>query len=131
MASTDRPMLFVDRSLGRRSVVDALNNAGYAAIAHDDRFRQDTPDAEWIAEASAHGWIILTKDSAIRRNPLERAAYRDSGSRVFVLTSQNMTGAAMAAAFIAAMPRILARIDDTEPPCVFAVRRNGEVERLE
>jgi predicted nuclease of predicted toxin-antitoxin system len=129
--ATDRPVIFVDRSLGRLAVVAALKVAGYEAVAHDDQFPQDTPDAEWLATAGRRGWIILTKDSAIRRNPLERAAYREAGARVFVLTSQSMTAADMAAAFIAAMPRIFARVTDTPAPFVFAVRRNGEVERLD
>ncbi len=129
--ATDRPIFFVDRSLGRLTVVTALSQAGYQAVAHDDQFPQDTPDADWLATAGAKGWIVLTKDSAIRRNPLERSAYREARARVFVLTSQNMTAADMAAAFIAAMPRILARVDDTQAPFVFAVRRNGDVERLD
>lgn len=129
--ATDRPIFFVDRSLGRLTVVTALAQAGYQAVAHDDQFPQDTPDADWLATASAKGWIVLTKDSAIRRNPMERSAYREAHARVFVLTSQNMTAADMAAAFIAAMPRILARVEDTQAPFVFAVRRNGDVERLD
>lgn len=129
--ATDRPIFFVDRSLGRLTVVTALSQAGYQAVAHDDQFPQDTPDADWLATAGAKGWIVLTEDSAIRRNPLERSAYREARARVFVLTSQNMTAADMAAAFIAAMPRILARVDDTQAPFVFAVRRNGDVERLD
>jgi predicted nuclease of predicted toxin-antitoxin system len=129
--ATERPVFFVDRSLGRLTVVTALQRAGYDAIAHDDRFPQDTPDADWLSVAGAQGWIVLTKDSAIRRNPLERSVYREARAQVFVLTSQSMSAADMAAAFIAAMPRILAHVEDTQPPFVFAVRRTGDVERLD
>jgi hypothetical protein len=36
---------FVDRSLGRNVVVEALRAAGETAHAHDDHFDKNTPDA--------------------------------------------------------------------------------------
>ncbi|WP_437796354.1 hypothetical protein [Sorangium sp. So ce693] len=50
---------FVDRSLGRGLVVEALRAA---KLAHDDHFAQNTPDAEWLVEIGRRGWVVLTKD---------------------------------------------------------------------
>lgn len=47
---------FVDRSLGRLVVVDALREAGETAIVHDDRFAMNTDDAVWLTEAGRLGW---------------------------------------------------------------------------
>lgn len=125
------PTFFVDRSLGRTTVVSRLREAGFEVIAHDDVLPQDTDDATWIRHAAERGWVILTKDGAIRRNPLERAAYREAGARVFILTSAGISGSEMASIFIAAMYRIEKRCAEIEPPFVFAVRRDGSMERLE
>lgn len=125
------PSFFVDRSLGRATVVSRLREAGFEVIAHDAVLPQDTDDATWIRHAAERGWVILTKDGAIRRNPLERAAYREAGARVFILTSAGISGAEMAGIFIAAMSRIEKRCAEIEAPFVFAVRRDGSMERLE
>jgi len=48
----DPPVVFfVDASLGRKVIPDALRDAGFEVIAHDDRFEPGTPDAVWFAEA--------------------------------------------------------------------------------
>ena len=53
---------------------------------HDDHFAPDTPDTVWLAEVGARGWVVLTKDSRIRRHPLELQA----------LLATDLTGEAMA-----------------------------------
>jgi hypothetical protein len=35
---------------------------------------QKLPDEVWLRDAGANGWIVLTKDDAIRRRPAEREA---------------------------------------------------------
>lgn len=69
-----RPTFFVDRSLGARDVPEALRSAGVLVEVHDDHFAPDTPDIVWLAEVGARGWIVLTKDSRIRR--VDRAERR-------------------------------------------------------
>ncbi|MBK7013310.1 MAG: DUF433 domain-containing protein [Xanthomonadales bacterium] len=73
-------IFFVDRSLGGKLVVEALRAAGAQVIAHDDAMPQDSEDVEWLAEAGRHNWVVLTKDSAIRRNQHEK---RCSATRAF------------------------------------------------
>jgi hypothetical protein len=83
---------FVDRSLGRRIVPAALRGAGFAVVTHDEMFSDDTSDEEWLAEAGAHGWVVLMKDDRIRYNPRERAALEAAAVRAFVLAAGNITG---------------------------------------
>lgn len=124
-------VFFADRSLGGKLVVQALKAAGAKVVVHDDVFQQDTPDVEWLAEAGKRGWVVLTKDSAIRRNPLERAIYRDAKVRVFALTRKNLLGAEMAEIFVRALPGMLRRIETIAPPFVFSISRNGEFVRVD
>jgi len=93
---TDAPLtFFVDRSLGAHDVPDALRTAGVLVEIHDDHFAHDTPDTVWLAEVGACGWVVLTKDSRIRRHPLELQALLAANVAAFMLTATDLTGADM------------------------------------
>lgn len=132
MPRKDTPVVFfIDRSLGGRLVVQALRAAGAEIVVHDEVFAQDTPDVEWLAEAGRRGWVVLTKDSAIRRNPHERQMYREHHVRVFALTRKDLSGPEMADLFVRALPGMLRRVRATEPPFVYSIARNGDFTRLD
>jgi len=79
--------------------------------------------------AGAVGW--LTKDSAIRRHAYEKAMFREAACRVFLMTSGNMAGTDMAAAFVAALPRMRELTVSTKAPFLFGLTRTGKINRLE
>jgi hypothetical protein len=59
---------FVDECLGRHVVPEALRGA----VAPGERVEtrpQGTLDLVWIPEASAGGWVCLTKDHALKKRP--------------------------------------------------------------
>lgn len=124
-------VFFVDRSLGGRLVVDALRSAGAHVVVHDDVFAQDTPDVDWLADAGRLDWVVLTKDSAIRRNPHEKAMYQDAGVRVFALTRKDLSGQEMAQIFVGALPGMQKRATEIAPPFLFSISRGGDFNRLE
>jgi hypothetical protein len=76
----DRPLLFIDRDAWSQILGSALAEANIPYIAHRARFAFDSPDTDWIAAASAQGWIAITRDQAIRRRPNEIAAIRAPSS---------------------------------------------------
>ena len=78
---------FVDRSLGRKKVPEALRRAGATVEVHDDHFPQSTPDQIWLTEVGRRGWVVLTADKRIRYRTLERDALIAAGVQAFVLTS--------------------------------------------
>jgi hypothetical protein len=43
-------IVFLDRSLGKHIVAEALRQAGAAVEVHDDHFLQDARDEEWLRE---------------------------------------------------------------------------------
>jgi predicted nuclease of predicted toxin-antitoxin system len=97
---------FVDRSLGRGLVVEALRAAKLEVHAHDDHFAQNTPDAEWLVEVVRRGWVVLTKDKNIRVNALERTALIRANVACIMLGRGDLTATAMAQVFIDALPLI-------------------------
>ena len=126
-ARTD-PVFYVDRSLGRYGVVIALRAAGLQVEAHDDHFAQNAPDVEWLEDVPRRGWVILTKDGHISKNPLELAAVRAAEARVFTLNSQQLNAAGMAAAFVHALPAIRRVLNRQPAPFIAVVHRTGRVE---
>jgi hypothetical protein len=75
-------------------------------IVRADRFPAGVTDPEWLVEAGSQGWIVLTKDQAIRKRPNEITALMNSGVRAFVLAAGEMTGPEKATLF----GRIVTRI---------------------
>src|SRR4051812_23148130 len=48
----------------------------------------DVRDVDWIPIVAAEGWLIITRDSRIRRRPLELAAVVDHGARMVALSAR-------------------------------------------
>jgi hypothetical protein len=132
LPSASPPEFFVDRSLGRQVVPDALREAGVVvhvmADVYGERIGQGLADEEWLHDAGERGWVVLMKDAKIRYRPAELQVIIDHGLRAFVLTNANLRGAEMAARLLANLPRIL-RVAQDPGPYIFGVYVAG-VRRL-
>jgi predicted nuclease of predicted toxin-antitoxin system len=111
-------------------VPEALLAAGVLVEIHDDHFAPDTADYVWLSSVAQRGWVILTKDKAIRYRKNERAAVEEASGRVFVLTAGNITGTEIAAAFVEALPRIRRLSTNQAPPFIATVSASGIVSLL-
>jgi predicted nuclease of predicted toxin-antitoxin system len=120
---------FVDRSLGRKIVVD-LRAAGFQVEEHSEHFADDAPDAEWLAGAGRRGWVVLTKDKAVRRNALELAAILAGDVACFSLGHGNLKAEQMAQAFVAARARMEKALRRYDPPMTASVTSTGHVSVL-
>jgi predicted nuclease of predicted toxin-antitoxin system len=118
---------YVERSLGGKVVPDALVNAGLKIERHKKYFEQDAEDVEWLPFCGAKGWIVLTKDKAIRSNEVELIALIRSGVATFVITSGEMTGEDMVNAYIKALPQIARFLKNKQRPFIARVSPEGEV----
>jgi uncharacterized protein with PIN domain len=87
------PTFFLDRSLGKKMVAEALRAAGAKVEVHDDHFAQDAQDEVWLTEVGSKGWVVLTKDQRIRFRVIEREALKAAGVRAFVLTAGDISAA--------------------------------------
>jgi PIN like domain len=107
-----------------------LREIGETVEIHDDHFLPDAKDEDWLLEVGKRGWIVLTKDDRIRYRVTERTAIASAKVRAFVLTSTQLQGTEMAAAFIKALPRIKRVVASHAPPLIARVSRTGKVSLL-
>jgi hypothetical protein len=66
-------VFFTDRDLGTR-FPDILAAAGLTVERHQNHFRQDCPDEEWLQAIGQKEWVAITHDTRIRYKPNERDA---------------------------------------------------------
>ena len=123
-------VFFIDRSLGGRIVAKALREAGAHVETQDSHFPQDTPDVEWLTAVGQHGWIVLSKDETILRNPVEREALHAANVRAFFLTKQAMTGPEMSALFVKVLRGMENRAISQPAPFIYKISRTGHFTRV-
>ena len=121
-------VFFIDRSLGKYDVPEALRAAGHACEIHDDRFPQDTEDAVWLSALVGQNRVVLTKDERIRYRPLEYDVLRKSGLRVFIALCGNVTGGETARIILKAIPRVLQVVQaHGTGPLIGYIYKNGTI----
>jgi hypothetical protein len=84
------PRFFLDRSLGRKAVPEALRADGWDVITLAEHYGipadEQVADTDWIEEAAKRGWPILMKDKRIRHRQAEITAVTEHKARCFVIT---------------------------------------------
>ena len=119
-----RRVYFTDRDLGYRIFPDALEEAGLTVIRHDDAFRDPTtPDTEWLRRVANEGWIAITGNQDILRQPLEVAAIRESRAVMLVVVGTHVPAQERARNFINTLPKIERLLETMEPPAIAKVYR--------
>ncbi len=107
----ESPEFFIDRSLGRRVVPQALRASGLVvhtmADVYGERVGQGLRDEVWLRDVGERGWVVLMKDDAIRRRPAERDALIAGGVRAFCLTNAQLRGEEQARRLVENRHRIL------------------------
>ncbi|HEX8286335.1 MAG TPA: hypothetical protein VF588_23435 [Pyrinomonadaceae bacterium] len=119
---------FVDRSLGRVTVPDALRSIGLKVEVHADHFEHDAPDTEWLKKCGEEGWVVLAKDKAIRKNPLERQALFSHGLAAFFFIKTAATGEENATAATKAAQKIIGILENQRRPFIARIHADGKVE---
>lgn len=101
------PEYFIDRSLGKVTA-DRLRTDEWSLHLIADLYPNDAADVldeHWISEGCQRGWVLLTKDKAIRYRAHELAALAP-GSLLFCLARGDWSIEVMVNALISARPRM-------------------------
>lgn len=115
---------FVDRCLGK-SVGVALQQSGLQVEFHADHFADDADDETWISVVGQRGWVVLTKDKAIRTRLVELQAVTAASVRMFTLSSGNMTGREMGRVFVDNLLKMGRFMKKHPPPFIARVSPSG------
>jgi PIN like domain len=118
------PEFFVDRSLGRHRVPEALRWAGWSLRTHHEVYGErdeQVADVEWLELCGKLGLPVLSKDRRIRYRPAEIEAVKRFGVRAFVLTSGSLRVDEQAARFERSRLRI-EEASGVAGPALFAVQ---------
>ncbi len=115
----------MDRSLGR-ALGDKLRDAGWKVEIHDQHFAENTPDDEWLVTVGERGWVVLTKDKAIRRKAIEKEAVINAKVRIFTLPNGSMTGQEMADAYLNSRAKIGRFLKDNAAPFIAVVYQDAK-----
>lgn len=122
------PEFFVDRSLGRYVVPDAIRAAGFTvhtlSSVYGEQEGQHVPDERWLRDAGEQGWVVLFKDDRIRRRTAELGALSEAGVRAFCLTSASLRGTEQAERFVGNLNRIVQRARQPGP-FIYGVYADG------
>lgn len=107
---------------------DRLREVGLNIEVHADHFKHDAPDTEWLRACGDKNWVVLAKDKAITKNPLERHAVFSCKLAAFFLTRGEKTGQDNAAAIIKGLKKIANLLENQRRPFIARIHLDGKVE---
>jgi PIN like domain len=123
---------FIDRSLGRKHLANALRELGLVvhtlASVYGEEAGQALDDEAWLRDAGERNWVVLMKDERIRRRPSERDALTAARVRAFCLTNAQLRAADQTARFVDNIDRIR-RQAEQPGPYIYGVY-DGYIKRL-
>lgn len=129
-AADGAPLLFIDRCAWSRRLGQALRDSGIRFVAHNERFAPACPDVEWLEVAGREGWIVITRDQAIRRKANELEAFRNHRVIVFALASGNALAEDTARLLVELYPKILRISATAGRPAMFSVTLGRTITRV-
>jgi hypothetical protein len=104
---------FVDRSLGKKQLPEALRELGYtvhtvASLFGGEEAAQRVKDVEWLRLAGERGYVVLMKD-AVHRVEAQREVLARHQVKAFLLVNRHLTGEQQCATVVANLNRIVQR----------------------
>ena len=92
-------IFFIDRCLGTK-LADSLRNVGATVEIHQDYFKPDSRDEDWLREVGERNWVVLTKDKKIASRRLELLAVAQGNVRLFAFVDGDVSGVVVAQGFV-------------------------------
>jgi hypothetical protein len=108
-------------------ILEELRKVGVKVEPHSAWFRHNTEDTEWLAVVGEKKWVVLMRDKAIGRHPLELDALLGARVKAFVLTRGELSASETATILINAMPHMLSTIEENRFPFIAKIYQDGSV----
>ena len=119
-------IFFIDRCLGKK-LADPLRNKGATVEIHDDHFKQDIEDKDWLRIVGERNWVVLTKDKKIASRTLELEAVAEGNVRLFAFVDGDVSGVVVAQAFVNALENMRGFMRGNPAPFIAKVHQSGLV----
>lgn len=118
--------VFIDRNSGGRLFKGLIEQAGIEVHLHDERFRRNTEDPDWLARLGESGWLLVSGDNDVTRQPLFLRQLAESKAHVFVLHALNgASPEGKAACIVQAYDRMCQLAGDQVPPALWRIGKDG------
>lgn len=121
---------FIDNNL---SVHLARGMQGFQEdVVHlTDHFPHETPDTDWLQHIGQAGWLLVTRDERIRKNPLELSAIRDHQVGAFFLAGKNRSRCDLIRQLVRHFPRMKELAANSHRPFAYRIPPSGsKIERV-
>lgn len=121
---------FIDRSLGKKTIPNALKKRGLNVVIHDDYFPPDAKDEVWLKYVAKKQLIVITKDKRIKNRKSEIDLVMKNNVKMFVVRQANLTGEEIAKILIDALVNISKFIKKIKPPFIATITRSGNLSKI-
>jgi hypothetical protein len=118
--------VFIDRNSGGRRFRLLIEQAGIEVHLHDEHFCQKTEDPEWLARVGKSGWLLVSGDNEVTRQPLFLHQLAESEAHVFVMLALNgASPAGKAARIVSAYGKMCELAAAHAPPALWRIGKDG------
>jgi len=126
----DALVYYLDANLDGPELVNRLRSGGMRCEPHRDHFAPDARDEVWIPSIASRGWVIVTRDFAIKRRPNERAAWTSANATVVMIRGEKLSAEDMSKLLLAAhaQRRLDNYIVKRLPPMILYLNADGRLQ---
>jgi hypothetical protein len=126
----DALVYYLDANLDGPELVRRLRDGGMPCEPHRDHFAPDARDDMWIPTIARRGWVIVTRDFAIKRRPNEREAWTTADATVVMVRGDKLSAEDMSKQLLAAhmQGRLDNYITKRTPPMIVYVSPDGQLQ---
>lgn len=117
---------FFDRNFGTRlpQMIQRLK-PNFGVEWHQQHFKQEAPDDQWMAELADRGWTVLSHDIKFHSVAVENLAVRQHRLGCFYLPGAESPIFYKAEIFFIANRRMIEIARSRKPPYIFNIARDG------
>ena len=126
---------FFDRCVGTQipRALQAFKRFPVEIRYHQEVFGQRLAalaDDAWMEPVARDGWVVVTQDYRFLRVAATQEAVRQHKAAVFYLWGANALAWQAARVFLWALPGMIERVQDTDPPCVYRVEKSSGIRAI-
>lgn len=122
--------VYLDRNFGSKIAVEILRAKGISCEVHDRHLSPNAPDEDWVELCSKKGWIAVTKDTRLRKNPIIVQTIKASDAGIFVFKVKGLKMKEQAELLAEFYPKIVRYYLDAKRPFLASISQQGTIGEL-